>query len=110
MIVSDYTKGKVIANAPIGAGVDGAAFDPRAHDAFFSNADGTLTVVHQESPDLYKVTQTIKTPRYSRNLGIDATSHRIFVAAAQFAPSPSGNGKGSLVPDSFQLIVIEKTR
>jgi DNA-binding beta-propeller fold protein YncE len=45
--VSDYKAGKVVATTPIGTGVDGAAFDPATSDAFASNADGTLTVIHQ---------------------------------------------------------------
>src|SRR5215510_4558030 len=48
MAISDYDAGKVVATAPIGAGVDGAGFDGSSGDAFASNADGTLTVVHQD--------------------------------------------------------------
>ena len=51
MAVSDYQAGKVVATAPIGTGVDGAGFDASSGDAFASNADGTLTVIHQDSPD-----------------------------------------------------------
>ena len=46
MAVSDYQAGKVVATVPIGAGVDGAGFDPASGDAFASNADGTL---HRDS-------------------------------------------------------------
>jgi len=31
--------------------VDGAGYDPASADAFASNADGSLTVIHQDSPD-----------------------------------------------------------
>ena len=40
--------GKVVATVPIGAGVDGAGYDAASGDAFASNADGTLTVIHQD--------------------------------------------------------------
>src|SRR5213596_3215660 len=53
MAVSDYQAGKVVATVPIGAGVDGAGYDPASGDAFASNADGTLTVIHQDTPDRY---------------------------------------------------------
>ena len=53
MAVSDYQNGKVVATVPIGTGVDGAGYDPASADAFASNADGTLTVVHQDTPDKY---------------------------------------------------------
>jgi DNA-binding beta-propeller fold protein YncE len=49
MAVSDYQAGKVVATVPIGTGVDGAGFDAASGDAFASNADGTLTVIHQDS-------------------------------------------------------------
>ncbi len=58
MAVSDYQAGKVVATLPIGTGVDGAGYDPASGNAFASNADGTLTVIHQDSPDQYRVVQT----------------------------------------------------
>ena len=45
---------------PIGTGVDGAGYDPATGDAFASNADGTLTVIHQDTPDTYHVVQTVQ--------------------------------------------------
>src|SRR6185503_5961510 len=59
MAVSDYQVGKVVATVPIGTGVDGAGFDASVGDAFAANADGTLTVIHQDAPDQYRVTQTL---------------------------------------------------
>src|SRR4051794_25976961 len=74
MAVSDYQAGKVVAAAPIGMGVDGAGFDAMSSDAFASNADGTLTVIHQDSPDRYHVAETVETPQGSRNMGFDASN------------------------------------
>src|SRR5208283_5051811 len=67
MAVSDYQAGKVVATLPIGAGVDGAGYDAASGNAFASNADGTLTVIHQDSPDNYRVAETVQTPMGSRN-------------------------------------------
>ena len=52
MAVSDYQAGRVVTTVPIGMGVDGAGYDPASGNAFASNADGTLTVIHQDSPDM----------------------------------------------------------
>jgi hypothetical protein len=83
--------------------------DPASADVFASNADGTLTVIHQDSADRYHVAQTIETPQFSRNLGLDPTNHRVFVAAAKFGPSAAGGrGRGPLLPNSFSVLVIEK--
>ena len=63
LAVSDYQAGRIVATAPIGTGVDGTGYDPASADVFASNADGTLTVIHQDGPDQYHVTQTLDTPR-----------------------------------------------
>ena len=109
MAVSDYRAGKIVATIPIGTGVDGAGYDAAAGDAFASNADGTLTVIHQDSPDQYHVAQTIETPQLSRNMGLDPTNHRIFVASAKFGDPPAGGrGRRPVLPNSFSLLVIER--
>jgi DNA-binding beta-propeller fold protein YncE len=109
MAVFDYQAGKLVATAPIGAGVDGAGFDAASGNAFASNADGTLTVIHQDSPDQYHVVETLTTPERSRNMGLDPTNHRVFVAAAKFGPPPNGGkGRGPVLPGSFEVLVIER--
>jgi DNA-binding beta-propeller fold protein YncE len=107
MAVSDVKAGKVVATVPIGMGVDGAGYDPSTGDAFASGADGTLTVVHQDTPDRYRVVQTLTTAVGSRTLGLDVASHRLFVAAARFNQGAAGGrGRGSMVPGSFSLLEI----
>src|SRR5437762_12896747 len=106
MAVSDYQTGKVVATVPIGGGVDGAGFDAASGNAFASNADGTLTVIHQDSPDQYHVVETVKTPQGARNMGLDSTNHRLFIVSAKFGPPPaSGRGRGPVLPGSFTLMV-----
>ena len=109
MAVSDYQAGKVVATVPIGTGVEGAGYDPTAGDAFASNANGTLTVIHQDGPDQYRVVENVATPQGSRNMGLDPTNHRIFVIAADFGPVPAGGrGRPPVVPGTFRLLVIER--
>jgi len=108
LAVSDYQAGKVVATAPIGAGVDGVGYDARSGDAFAANADGTLTIVHQESPDQYRVMQTLETATFARNLGLDPISHRIFLVSAKFGANPQGGrGRGPMAPGTFSLMVVE---
>jgi hypothetical protein len=112
MAVSDYQAGKVVATAPIGAGVDGAGFDAASGDAFAANADGTLSVIHQDAPDQYHVTQNVQTAQAARNMGLDPTNHRVFIVSAKFGPAPAGaagnRGRGAVLPGSFTLMVIER--
>jgi DNA-binding beta-propeller fold protein YncE len=116
LAVSDYQSGKTITTLPIGMGVDGAGYDPGTGDVFATNADGTLTVIHQDSPDKYHVVGNVATPTGSRNMGLDPTTHRMYIAAAAFAApaTPAGNappgrgGRPAVVPGSFKLLVIER--
>jgi len=109
LAVSDYETGKIVATEKIGAGVDGCGYDAATGEIFASNADGTLTIIHQDSPDRYHVTQNLETPPYSRNLGLDPANHRVFLAAAKFgAPPADGRGRGPMAPGSFSLLVVEK--
>jgi DNA-binding beta-propeller fold protein YncE len=108
MAISDYQAGKVVATVPIGAGVDGAGYDSAASNVFASNADGTLTVIHQDSPDQYRVIETLTTPVGSRNMGLDPTNHRLFVVSAKFGPAPAGGGKRPVLPGTFTLMTIER--
>jgi DNA-binding beta-propeller fold protein YncE len=109
MAVSDYQSGKVVATVPIGTGVDGAGFDAASSNAFASNANGTLTVIHQDTPDQYHVIENVETPPGSRNMGLDSTNHRLFVAAAKFGPAPAGGrGRGPVLAGSFHVMVIER--
>ena len=112
MAISDYQAGKVVATVPIGMGVDGAGFDAASGNAFASNADGTLTVIHQDAPDQYHVIENVQTAPAARNMGLDPTNHRVFIVSAKFGPPPAGaaagRGRGSVLPGSFTLMVIER--
>lgn len=109
MAVSDYQAGKIVATAAIGSGVDGAAYDTASGDAFASNADGTLTVIHQDDPNQYRVVQTLQTAPAARNMGLDPSNHRLFLVSAKFGPAPAtGRGRGVVLPDTFTLMVVER--
>jgi len=108
MAISDYLAGKVVDTVPIGTGVDGAGFDPASGNAFASNADGTLTVIHQDTPDKYHVIENLETPKGARNMGLDPTNHRVYIVSAKFGTLPAGSrGRPPVLPGSFNLMVIE---
>jgi DNA-binding beta-propeller fold protein YncE len=109
MAISDYQSGKIVMTLPIGMGVDGAGYDPASGDAFASNADGALTVIHQDTPDQYRVIQTLETPVGSRNMGLNPMTHRIFLASGKFGPPAGGRGRGPVLPGSFAILVVERS-
>ena len=114
MAVSDYAAGKVVATLPIGTGTDGAGYDPGTGDAFAANADGTLTVIHQDGPDKYHVVEIVKTTAGARNMTVDPTTHRVYVVGAKLGPVPAESTAANprrrppIVPGSFMVMVIER--
>jgi len=113
MAISDYAKGVVVATVPIGQGVDGAGWDASRRDAYASNGDGTLTVIHQDSPNKYHVVENVQTGERARNMGIDPKTHRIYLATAKFGEVPAESTatnprrRPPMVPGSFTIIVVE---
>ncbi|HUI74817.1 MAG TPA: YncE family protein [Candidatus Acidoferrum sp.] len=108
MAITDADSGKVIATVPIGAGVDATRFDPETQLAFSSNGEGNLTVIHEDSPDQFKVIDTVPTRKSARTMGLDLKTHDIFMSAADFEPPAPGERRGKMKPGSFVVLVVSK--
>ncbi|HVB58426.1 MAG TPA: YncE family protein [Candidatus Acidoferrales bacterium] len=80
LIVLNADTGNIVAVLPIGAGVDGAGYDPSLHRVYTANGAGTMTVIQQDSPDHYRVLENAPTHFGGHSLVIDPTTHRIYVA------------------------------
>jgi YVTN family beta-propeller protein len=93
MIVLDADSGKVIAQLPIGKGVDGAGFDPAANVAFSSNGEGSLSVVQEESPTKFGILETAATRKGARTMILDEKTHRIYMLSAKFGPPPAATAE-----------------
>lgn len=112
MAVVDADSGKVITTVPTGAGTDAAGFDPERKLAFASNGrDATLTVVHEESADKYAVVENVKTERGARTMALDQKIHTIYLATADFGPTPAQTQEGArarppILPGTFRLLVV----
>ena len=113
MAVVDADSGKIVATPAIGKGVDANKFDPGTGLAFSSNGDGTLTVVHEDSPSKYTVIENVSTQRGARTMAIDEKTHNVFLVTAEFGapPAPTADRphpRPSIVPGSFTLLVYGK--
>lgn len=111
MVVLDAESGKVLATPAIGEGVDGAAFDPAKGLAFSSNGDGTMTIVHEDSPSAFTVVQTVETAPRARTIVLDPKSHVVYLPTAKFEAPTSQPKEGqrqrpTMVPGSFRVIAV----
>jgi len=110
MVMLDTESGKVVDTVPIGAGVDGCAFDDTRQLAFASCGDGTTTIAREEAPNKLTLLQTLKTERGARTMALDPKSHWIYLPSAQFQPPPSPSpgaspGRPSVLPNTLKLLV-----
>jgi YVTN family beta-propeller protein len=83
MAVMNADTGQVIATLPIGDHVDATAFDPESRLVFNSNGEGTITVIHQDSPDKYSVVENVKTLPKAKTMALDPKTHRLFLSTAE---------------------------
>lgn len=109
LIVLDSTDGHRVADIPAGQGIDAAAFDPGTQLAFVSNGrDGTVTVVHEDTPDKFTVVQTLITAPFARTMAVDPVSHKIYLPTAKITETPDpagGRPHRQVTPGSFKVLV-----
>ena len=115
MVVLNAADGKILEALPIGAGTDGATFNPKTMEVFSSQGDGTLSIIQEKSPTSFVVEQTVKTPPRAKTLTLDSKTGSILLITAEFAPPPPGpdgaakkGARGQMVPDTFSLVVVAK--
>ena len=94
MAVINPDSGQVITTVPIGDHVDATAFDAERKLIFNSNGEGTITVIHQDSPDKYSVVETVKTPPKAKTMALDPKTHKLFLSTAEAG--------------QFEVFVVEK--
>ncbi|HEX4637318.1 MAG TPA: YncE family protein [Rhizomicrobium sp.] len=109
--VTDMKNGKVVAQIPIGEGVDANRFDPATGLVFSSNGEsGTLTIAHEDSPNKFTVLQDLKTADGARTMELDEKSHRVYVVTADRKPgTPTADRpkpRPVPVPGTFRVMVI----
>jgi DNA-binding beta-propeller fold protein YncE len=108
MLMMDSTNGKIVAEVPIGGGVDATWFDPGTGYAFSSCSTATVTVAHEDAPDKLTVVQTLQTATGARTMALDPATHRIYLAAAKYTPPPEGspaNARPTMIPGSMHIKV-----
>ena len=113
MTVLDADSGHRVASVPIGKGPDAAAFDAARGLIYSSNGEsGTLTVVHEDDPDHYRVIATVPTQTTARTAALDPHTGHLFLSAAQFGAHTEQGGahhRPPVLPGSFSVLEVGRT-
>ena len=106
LIVMSADDGKVLADLPIGAGVDATQFDG---DIFASCRDGTLAVARETSPGKFAIVQTLATKPGAKTMGLDSRGekgHTLYLPTAELQGSFSAKSRPVAKPGSFMILVV----
>jgi DNA-binding beta-propeller fold protein YncE len=105
MIVMSTDDGKVLADLPIGAGVDATKFD--GQQAFASCRDGKMSVVGEGASGKFEVVQTVTTAVGAKTMDIDSATHKAYLPTFEFeAQQPGATGRPTPKPGSFMILVV----
>jgi hypothetical protein len=102
-----HEDGKVLADLPIGAGVDATKMDDG--EAFASCRDGTLAIVRETSPGKFAIVQTLKTGPGAGTMGVDSITHKIYLPTAEYEEvKPGATGRPKTIPGTFKILLVAK--
>jgi DNA-binding beta-propeller fold protein YncE len=106
MVVMNADTGKVIAALPTGAGTDASLFDPDTGNAFASaGGSGTLTVIHEDSPDKFRVLEDVQTQSGARTMALDTKTHNVLLITARHG---HGSTHLDVLPNTFVVLIVGK--
>lgn len=100
LVVMDASTGKIIQTLAIGGGVDGVIYDKELKLIVTSNGEGNATIIHQDSPDQYRVVQTLATKPGQKTIAHQPGTHHIFLSGADYK-----EGTKEVVPGTFGVYV-----
>jgi len=103
LIVMSAEDGTVLADLPIGAGVDATQFDG---DIFASCRDGTLAVARETSPGKFAIVETVATRPGAKTMGLDPTTHTLYLPTARLAGPSGRKSRPVALPGSFMILVV----
>jgi YVTN family beta-propeller protein len=107
MAVVDADNGHLVTTVAIGDGPDAVVFDDAASMIYSSNGEsGTISAVHEDDPGHYSVSAILPTQTSARTLALDPKSHRLYLSAARWGATKQSNGRPTIEPDSFSILVV----
>jgi len=113
LVVLNAETGDSVASLPIGSGVEAIGYDQGRGLIYAANggADGSLTIIHQDITDTYRVIQNLPTRQRARTLAVNPDNGLVYLVTDLLGVDlAQSGGVGSLRTDpvngSFQVLVV----
>jgi hypothetical protein len=88
--VVDPANGKMVTTIPNGEGVDALGWDAGEKLIYIpAGRDSSVTVVHEDSPDAYRVVATVTTARGAKTISVDPVTHTAYLFQPVYGPPPA---------------------
>ena len=111
LVVMDADSGKIIGQSfPIANRVDINTFDPAQGLVASATFDGTIHIIHEDSPDKFSMVETVKTELGAKTMALDPKTHNLYVSTSDFKPAAPPTEKQpnrlpTAIPGNFRLLV-----
>jgi DNA-binding beta-propeller fold protein YncE len=90
-VVLDASTGKIVATIKNGTRVDALGWDAARKLIYIPNGgEGNVTVVHQDSPDKYRVVANVATVAGAKTITVDPVTHNAYLFQPERGPAPPG--------------------
>jgi outer membrane protein assembly factor BamB len=112
LVIMNADDGKVLADFPIGTGVDATAFNNGF--VLASCADGTLTFVREVTPQKFEAAQTLRTEPGARTMAVDSRSGTVYLPTSDLTPAPAATADNPRprpmpVAGTFRILVVTRS-
>ncbi len=116
MVILSADTGKIITTLPLpDISTDSEGFNQDTLENFSSHANGTLTVIKENSPTEFVVEQNVKTIDNGKAMAFDSKTGHVFITGAEYLPAAPDAKKfkgrparGPMVPGSFSIVEVGK--
>lgn len=90
-VVVDAGTGKVVAQITNGTGVDALGWDENEKLIYIpaGQGNGSVTVVHEDSPDKYTTVATVETFKGAKTIAVDDVKHMAYLFQPEYGPAPA---------------------
>ena len=105
LVLIDYESGSIVNTYPIGEDCDAVAYNLNTETVFASCNDGTLTVLKRNG-NTYDISNVV-TKTGARTMALNTNTNTVYLPAPDFSSTPDANGRKSIVPDSFKVLVVK---